>query len=883
LLRSRRHRGALVTLALCLGVVGCGVGCGASDGARETAPEAEAGSPHGDDAASASDAGIDVDADAGSSAVQALVDAGPPEPPFDAGPIPPVVEAGSGDDWQALDNAALQAFAQMYSTSTGQWTTGPRWSFANGVEAAESSFARSGGQNSLDLIVATYDLNSSGKFIDDLGYDDEAWWGHAWVRAYDLTGKAVYLAAAKTIFADMTTAWDTGTCGGGIWWNRNRNYKNAITNELFLLLAASLHNRTAGDTGAGSYLDWANKEWAWFDGSGIINGSSLVNDGLSPGPNAAICTNNGQTTWTYNQGVILGGLAELYEATGDATYLARAESIADAALKALTNASGVMQEPCGSGGCNSDQIGFKGIFVRNLARLYDHDRNPSYFDFIVTNARSAWAKDRDANSEFGGNWSGPFDTASAPGQASAMFALSALADPISPSSIFLRPAAGPTFNHALGARDGVLGWACDAASCPAAGLMQSGPYVSYLPLGGHTAHFRLAAGAISARTDALATLQVFDSKSSAVLASRAVAWSDFVQSGPSQEFLVPYTQTTAGDPVEYRISWAALSGAPRLVATDVSVDGEQAFSGVNLGHECGRLDGNWLWSVNRLDDAKACLATTGPYVALAQGDYVANFELRVDEFAQDDASLASLSVVDRDLGTTVASLGVHRSLFATTMFQTFAVPFHAVAGHHWDLRTQWLAAPNAPRMHVRGVYVRSAAQETPVTLPFNQRGLGAAPADGSLDSAGSALDLALVGTKVTSAYDSFTIAQSGNDVLQGGGPQVAVPSGQYASLELLGLAINGTQAAQNFAVAYADGTSQTVVRSMSDWTSPTPQASEQIALCMPYRWSTTAKEYGNFHLFQYSLPIDSTRGLHGFTLPANANVKIVAATLVAAQ
>ena len=48
--------------------------------------------------------------------------------------------------------------------------------------------------------------------------------------------------------------------------------------------------------------DWAAKEWAWFKESGMINAGSLVNDGLGRD-----CKKNGRRTYTYNQGVILGG------------------------------------------------------------------------------------------------------------------------------------------------------------------------------------------------------------------------------------------------------------------------------------------------------------------------------------------------------------------------------------------------------------------------------------------------------------------------------------------------------------------------------------------------------------------------------------------------
>ena len=113
------------------------------------------------------------------------------------------------------------------------------------------------------------------------------------------------------------------------------HYKNAIPNELFLLNAIRLHQRTPGDGGTGSYFYWATNEWSWFKNSGMINAQNLINDGLT-----ANCLNNGQTTWTYNQGVILGGLTELYKITGDTNYLVAAETIANAAIANLTSRQG---------------------------------------------------------------------------------------------------------------------------------------------------------------------------------------------------------------------------------------------------------------------------------------------------------------------------------------------------------------------------------------------------------------------------------------------------------------------------------------------------------------------------------------------------------------
>lgn len=60
----------------------------------------------------------------------------------------------------------------------------------------------------------------------------------------------------------------------------------------------------------------------------MINEKNLINDGLTINADAT-CVNNGEITWSYNQGVILGGLAELYKATGNSTLLAKAVDIAE--------------------------------------------------------------------------------------------------------------------------------------------------------------------------------------------------------------------------------------------------------------------------------------------------------------------------------------------------------------------------------------------------------------------------------------------------------------------------------------------------------------------------------------------------------------------------
>ncbi|KAL1848743.1 hypothetical protein Daus18300_013497 [Diaporthe australafricana] len=185
-------------------------------------------------------------------------------------------------------------------------------------------------------------------------YDDEGWWTLAWIRAYDVTGNTEYLDMAKSIFVDMQGGVN-GTCGGGIWWSKDREYKNAIANELYLSVAASLANRADESD---SYLSIAKEQWDWFKGSGMINDNNLINDGLDIQPDGS-CTNNGDTVWSYNQGVVLGGLVELFVATGDSEYSSTASSIAEAAIEALSE-DGILHESCEPNDCGADGSQFKG-------------------------------------------------------------------------------------------------------------------------------------------------------------------------------------------------------------------------------------------------------------------------------------------------------------------------------------------------------------------------------------------------------------------------------------------------------------------------------------------------------------------------------------------
>lgn len=319
----------------------------------------------------------------------------------------------------------VQALQQFYVQSTGLYAAPSGWwNAANAMTVLANYSKVTGSTQYLNVLANTFvqasAANKTANFINSYD-DDEGWWALAWIDAYDLTGDSRYLAMSQTIFADIAAQWDTTTCGGGVWWKKPNQYKNAIANELFLAVAASLANRTTG-TAAASYLAWAQKEWAWFKGSGMINSQSLINDGLnSTNPDA--CTNNGGNTWSYNQGVILGGLAELYKADHDSTLLSQAAAIANATLTQLT-VNGILVDRSVSGG---DAPQFKGVFARNLMYLDAVAPDPRYKAFVDANANSIWSNDQGPNHDFGALWQGPFDSADATRQTSALDALVAAA------------------------------------------------------------------------------------------------------------------------------------------------------------------------------------------------------------------------------------------------------------------------------------------------------------------------------------------------------------------------------------------------------------------------------------------------------------------------
>jgi predicted alpha-1,6-mannanase (GH76 family) len=269
------------------------------------------------------------------------------------------------------------------------WTGGAGfWHSANALQAFVD-YAQATGDRRFDGVIDPAYQSFLPYFDPSNGsphyYDDEGWWGVAIQCAFVLTGNDGYRQTAEAIFTDLTNGWDETYCGGGLWQMRANpsypaNFKSSISNELLFDLAGRLYRQADGRSPADKqvFLDWAKKVWAWFDRAGFAGSSGFVWGGVHPAcpptPGSSVPDANNPPC-TYTQGVVLGGLMRLHEATGDTGLLDSGIRFADAAVQSMVTSDCILRERCersdlsdqDPGNCDNDAKQFKGVFMRYLA------------------------------------------------------------------------------------------------------------------------------------------------------------------------------------------------------------------------------------------------------------------------------------------------------------------------------------------------------------------------------------------------------------------------------------------------------------------------------------------------------------------------------------
>jgi hypothetical protein len=144
-------------------------------------------------------------------------------------------------------------------------------------------------------------------------FDDNGWWGLAFMDAYRATANGRYLRDAERAFAFIAAqGWDSAH--GGLWWNTSHQYKAGEALSAGALLGAMLFARTRKQF----YLSQVNKFLTWADGHFLTELRLYARTDSDPTPTP------------YIEGPLVEAHQVLCQA-GQHSACARARELADAA------------------------------------------------------------------------------------------------------------------------------------------------------------------------------------------------------------------------------------------------------------------------------------------------------------------------------------------------------------------------------------------------------------------------------------------------------------------------------------------------------------------------------------------------------------------------
>jgi uncharacterized protein YyaL (SSP411 family) len=210
-------------------------------------------------------------------------------------------------------------------------------------------------------------------------FDDNGWWGLAYLDAYRATGNRRWLWDAERALAFLDRfGWDAKG-GGGMWWDLDHRHKTSEPLAAGALIAAQLFEYTRNE----AYLKMAQKYVAWADAhtrnprQGNLYGRNATDD----------------TVMDYVEGMMAAAQIHLCVATTKTAYCTRAREIADASLDEFPVLADWAPE--------TDVV-----YLRALADLYSYDHDARWYAVLYANARRAAANARDAAGYWSRRWDG---------------------------------------------------------------------------------------------------------------------------------------------------------------------------------------------------------------------------------------------------------------------------------------------------------------------------------------------------------------------------------------------------------------------------------------------------------------------------------------------
>ena len=326
---------------------------------------------------------------------------------------------------QEVVNAALGSF----NNATGVFNMPPDcsgsppgwWNTANGLTAIALKDLRRGDRRNLPLLSAALGRHvadaSDLRPAANLFNDDQLWWLWLACEMAHLDGAdARWLDAAERGWAEVAQCVAPTACGNvAVSWQRRagpvggciaplpEGYVASIANSLLLVVSAKLFELTRMP----HYLQMAELLWRWMLETVVDSQTKLVHDGIEAFNNCTLRT----TYWSYNQGVLIAGLAALYTATQNSSFLDAAVQLADAGMAYFASSEGVVRETAceDSASCGCDGVEFRGPFVRGLSYLFQSSRDHRIATFLNNTLTSALQNDCNSRWQFQLHWGGPYN------------------------------------------------------------------------------------------------------------------------------------------------------------------------------------------------------------------------------------------------------------------------------------------------------------------------------------------------------------------------------------------------------------------------------------------------------------------------------------------
>ena len=268
------------------------------------------------------------------------------------------------------------------------WSIVPLFETIDGIAIAQPSSANRSAVSAFAKKAESYfdkALRPSGGYAPYPGdrggherawFDDNGWWGLAFVDAYRATHNRRYLDdAGRALQFISRRGWASS---GGIWWDTSHSHKAGEALATGSALAARLYEFTHRS----SYLSLARKFINWGDDHMWNSRAGLYSQ-----------TDRSPSPISYVEGPMIGAHAILCRVAGDRNACDKAEQLAQAALAHFGNDLNHGPQ-------------YDAIYLHWMLELSRQDGNRSWYGLAYHNARRLLSSARDSRGLFLRAWDG---------------------------------------------------------------------------------------------------------------------------------------------------------------------------------------------------------------------------------------------------------------------------------------------------------------------------------------------------------------------------------------------------------------------------------------------------------------------------------------------